>query len=171
MIEEREEVDVKARIWYVLHVKPRTEKKAFERLTRLGVFRHLPLLKKVTKVQRRKVTRFLPLFPGYVFTRLNADERRSVLKSQLVVRTIEVRQPRQMIHQLRQIAHAGRLPSDICEAVAFSVGEHVRVKSGPFRGIDGYVRREGQRTMLVLELSILGRAVEVSISPDDLERL
>ena len=170
MIEESDVIDGKTRIWYVLHVKPRTEKKTFERLARLGVFRHLPLLKKVTKVQRRRVTRFLPLFPGYVFARLNTDERRTMLRTQLVVRTMEVRQPRQMIHQLRQIAHAGRLPSDICEAVAFSAGEHVRVKSGPFRGIDGYVRREGQRTMLILELSILGRAVEVSISPDDLER-
>ena len=158
------------RTWYVLHVKPRTEKKAFGYLCRLNVFRHLPLLKKVTKVQRRKVTRYLPLFPGYVFTRLDPDERLTMLKTQLIVRLIEVTQPRQMIHQLRQIAHAGRLPDDLAVAEGFSVGEHVRVKSGPFRGIDGYVQRKGGQTTLVLELSILGRAVEVSISPEDIER-
>ena len=35
--------------------------------------RYLPTYTKVRKVQRRKVRRELPLFPGYVFARLNAD--------------------------------------------------------------------------------------------------
>lgn len=158
-----------ARIWYVLHVKPRTEKKVFDYLRLLNVFRYLPLLKKVTKVQRRKVTRYLPMFPGYVFTRLGPAERLTMLKTQLIVRMIEVRQPRRMVHQLRQIAHAGRLPVDMTVAESFSIGEHVKVMSGPFRGIDGYVVRRGNQTTLVLELSILGRAVEVAISSADLE--
>ena len=158
------------RTWYVLHVKPRTEKKAFERLQRLNGFRYLPLLKKVTKVQRRKVTRYLPMFPGYVFARLSPEERLTMLKTQLVVRLIEVRQPRLMVHQLRQIVHAGRLPVDMKVAESFVAGEHVRVTSGPFRGIDGCVRRKGTQATLVLELSILGQAVEVSIAAEDLER-
>ena len=158
------------RPWYVLHVKPRTEKRVFGHLQTLRVFRYLPLYKKVTKVQRRKVTRELPLFPGYVFARLGPAERLTMLKTQLIARMIDVTDPRRMIHQLRQIAHAGRLPVDLKAVESYSVGEHVRMTSGPFRGIEGYVQRKGARATLVLELEILGRAVEVSVSPGDLER-
>ena len=52
------------RTWYVLHVKPRTEKKTVEYLRTYGYFYHLPVYLKITKVQRRKVKREHPLFPG-----------------------------------------------------------------------------------------------------------
>ena len=90
--------------WYVLHVKPRTEKKVVAYLASYGFFRYLPVYVKVTKVQRRKVRTELPLFPGYVFTRLDADGRLKMLRTNLLVRTIPVARPREMIHKLRQIA-------------------------------------------------------------------
>lgn len=166
-----QEANPRTRTWYVLHVKPRTEKKTFDCLRLLKVFRYLPLLTKTRRVQRRKVTTTVPMFPGYVFTRLNPDERREVLKTQFVVRTIKVMQPRLMIHQLRQIVHAGRLPAELKPVTDFDVGEHVRVKSGPFMGMDGFVRRRGNSTTLVLALEILGQAVETSVNPDDLEKV
>ena len=52
------------RTWYVLHVKPRTEKKLNDFLAAMGVFHYLPLVRKETKVQRRKVVRHLPVFPA-----------------------------------------------------------------------------------------------------------
>lgn len=159
------------RTWYVLHVKPRTEKRVDEFLSALRVFHCLPLVKKETRVQRRRVVRYLPVFPGYVFTRLRPDERRRVYGTQQIVRMITVANPRRMIHQLRQIEHASRLPSDLREVTSFEPGEHVRMKSGPFRGIEGYVRRKGTRATLVLELEILGRALEVSVDPADVERM
>lgn len=168
---EELEPDRRRRIWYVLHVKPRTEKKAFEFLKRLNVFRYLPLLKKVSKVQRRKVVRYLPLFPGYVFTRLNADERFEMVKTHLVVQTIEVQNARRMIHQLRQIAHASRFPEALREVEHYVPGDRVRIKAGPFMGIEGCVQRKGSQTSLVLELEIIGRAVEVTVSPVDLEKV
>ena len=51
-----------SRTWYVLHVKPRTEKAVNDQLAILRVFHYLPLVRKETKVQRRKVVRFLPVF-------------------------------------------------------------------------------------------------------------
>ena len=112
-----------SRTWYVLHVKPRTEKAVNDHLAILRVFHYLPLVRKETKVQRRKVVRFLPVFPGYVFTRLSPDERMAILRTQHIVRTIEVTDPRRMIHQLRQIEHAKRLPVDLRVVEAFKPGE------------------------------------------------
>lgn len=159
-----------SRAWYVLHVKPRTEKKVFDLLRALGVFRYLPLLRKETRVQRRRVVRHLPLFPGYVFTRLAPEERRRVMDAKAVVRFIDVPNPRQMIHQLRQIEHAKRLPGDLRPTTVFKEGELVKVASGPFRGIEGYVRRRGRDTAVVLLIDILGQALEVSLNPEDVEK-
>ena len=158
------------RDWYVLHVKPRTEKKVARFLVEYGYFCHLPVYVKVTKVQRRKVRRELPLFPGYVFTRLLPEERRQMLQTNLLVRTIPVPRPREMIHQLRQISRASRAAPELRPANPFKAGDYVRVKYGPLRGMEGHVKREGAKATICLNLDILGSAVEVEISPGDVEK-
>ena len=158
------------RRWFVLHVKPRTEKKVFAFLEAIGAFRYLPLYKKTVRVQRRKVVRYLPIFPGYVFTRLYPDERTRVYGTGNIVQMIVVTRPRHMVHQLRQIARAGRLAPDLEPVPDFSVGDLVRVEFGPFRGMEGCVRRKDGLTRLVLMLDILGQAVEVAIDPRDLKK-
>ena len=159
------------RTWYVLHVKPRTEKKLNDFLAAMGVFHYLPLVRKETKVQRRKVVRHLPVFPGYVFTRLFPDERIRALGTRNVVRTIPVAEPRRMIHQLRQVEHACRLPTDLRLVENFAAGEYVRVISGPLRGLEGQVRRIGNATSIVLMVDILGRALEATVAPCDIEKI
>lgn len=159
------------RAWYVLHVKPRTEKKVNDFLAVLRVFHYLPLLRKETRVQRRKVVRFLPVFPGYVFTRLSHDERAQVFGTRNIVRTISVAQPRLMIHQLRQVEHARRMPVDLRLVESFSAGEYVKVVSGPLCGLEGQVRRVGNSATIVLSVDILGRAVEASVDLRDVKHL
>ena len=159
------------RAWYVLHVKPRTEKKVDDFLAALRVFHYLPLLRKETRVQRRKVVRFLPVFPGYVFTRLSQEERAQVFGTRNIVRTISVAQPRLMIHQLRQVEHARRLPVDLRLVESFSEGEYVKVVSGPLCGLEGQVRRVGNSATIVLSVDILGRAIEASVDLRDVKHL
>lgn len=159
------------RDWFVLHVKPRTEKKVMEYLGSYGYFGHLPTYVKETRVQRRKVRRILPCFPGYVFAKFFPEERVNILKTNLLVRTIPVPDPRRMIHQLRQIARAARaapllMPSAMCRE-----GDYVRVVTGPLYGTEGYVVRRGREATLCLNIEILGTAVEVSVSPSDIERI
>ena len=161
-----------ARKWYVLHVKPRTEKKVMGYLSLSRGFRYLPLYVKVTKVQRRKVRHELPIFPGYVFAHLSHDERIAVLRSNLLVHTILVPYPREMIHQLRQVARASKVSEGkIRPSNPFKAGDYVRVKYGPMRGTEGYVKRDGAHATICLNVEILGSAVEVSISPEDVEKV
>ena len=158
------------RPWYVLHVKPRTEKKVESFLRIYGCFRYLPCWKKIVRVQRRKVVTELPLFPGYVFTRLSPDERAKMLRTNLLVRAIPVDDSRLMVHQLRQVARAlaGERPVKVVHS--FKAGDLVRVKYGPFRGAEGYIKREGAKASLVMNVEILGQAVETSVFPEDLEK-
>ena len=154
---------------YVLHVKPRTEKKVFAHLASLGCVRYLPLYVKVTKVQRRKVKRELPLFPGYVFASLPGECRRKMLETNLVVRLLSVPNARELVHQLRQVDRVLKRAPNFKVANPFKAGDHVRVKAGPLFGLDGYVRREGADAKIVVTIDILGQAVESSISPEDCE--
>ena len=157
--------------WYVLHVKPRTEKKVVKWLGVLRAFRHLPTYVKVRKVQRRKVRVEMPLFPGYVFTRMDAGQRMAILLTNSIVRAIPVLHPRPMIRQLRMIARAARnasMPDSLSQSRSlFRAGDYVRVVAGPFYGLMGYIDSADSR--LHLNLDILGRSVSVSISPDDVE--
>ena len=160
------------RNWFVLHVKSRTEKKVMLYLARYGCFRYLPLVLKVTKVQRRKVRRELPLFPGYIFAHLSHEECADIMRSNLVVRTIPDPFPRETVHQLRQIARAARSAPEIRPLKqTFKEGERVLVKYGPLRGTTGYVQRDEGRATLCINVDILGSAVAVSVSPGDIEKV
>lgn len=158
------------RDWYVLKTKPRAEKKVARWLEFYKFFCHLPLTMHVRKSSRgRKVKTMLPLFPGYVFSKLTPEERVTMLKTNLIVKTIAVQQPRQMIHQLRQIKNATRRTSDVKVTHNFQTGQLVRIKSGVMRGLEGYVKREGPDATLCINVDILSSTVEVAISPADLE--
>jgi transcription antitermination factor NusG len=159
------------RRWYVLHVKPRTEKKTEERLKLYRLWHHLPVYRKITRVQRRKVVRELPLFPGYVFACMNADERLRMLQTNLIVRTIDVPKQRELIHQLRQIAKAKKNGAEMRTVEKFTVGDYVRVVQGPFYGVEGYIKRDEGKATIVLNIEILGQAVSVSITPDCCEKI
>jgi transcription antitermination factor NusG len=156
-----------SRDWYVLHVKPRTEKKVVLFLREYRLFCHLPTYVKITRVQRRKVKRILPLFPGYVFTRLLPEERVKMLKTNLLVRTIAVPWPRELVHQLRQISRATRHAPFVRPVHPYKAGDHVRIVAGPLRGTEGYVKRDGAQATICLNVEILGAAVEVAVSPED----
>ena len=159
----------RTRRWCVLHVKPRTEKKMAAYLAHDRIWHYLPLLTKVRRVQRRKVRTEVPLFSGYVFARLGAESRLAMLKKNLIVRIIPVPRQRELIHQLRQIAHAGRAGHEVRKAPLFKAGDYVRVVQGPFYGVEGYIRRDEGGASIVLNVEILGQAVAVSISPSDCE--
>ncbi len=160
------------RDWYVLHVKPRTEKKVARYLSCYNCFFHLPLYVKVTKVQRRKVRRELPVFPGYVFTKLFPDERIEILKTNLLVRTITVSNPRRMIHQLRQVQNVSKgIVNEMRVTEVFREGDYVRIVSGPFRGTEGYIKRTGREAKLCINVDILNRAIEVAVSPIDVQKI
>ena len=94
-----------------------------------------------------------------------------MLKTNLIVSAICVTRPREMIHQLRQVEHASKCSPDIRRTQVFKEGDYVRVVSGPLRGTEGYVRREGSCAKICLNVEILGAAVELSVSPEDLEKI
>ena len=135
------------------------------------LWHYLPLWTKVRRVQRRKVRTEVPVFPGYVFARLDSASRVAMLKTNLIVRVIQVQNERMLIHQLRQVVHAGRGTAEVRRVPIFKEGDLVRVTQGPLYGVEGYIRRDSGGTSVVLNVDILGQAVAVTISPSGCEKV
>lgn len=61
------------RCWYVVQTKPREEKVAEQHLQRQGFEVFLPLCRKIVSHARKKQAVLSPLFPGYLFIKLNPE--------------------------------------------------------------------------------------------------
>src|SRR3989304_1222593 len=89
--------------WYVIHVRPRCEKKLADYCRVRGVPHYLPLRVEHKVYQRRKVEVWKPLFPGYVFVRVLTDQRVLILKSRQVVRLLAAKDQDRFLEELGRI--------------------------------------------------------------------
>src|ERR1700760_4484365 len=74
--------------WYAFATQPRHEKVVAQQLESKSIESFLPLLKATSVWKDRRVVIQRPLFPGYVFTRLDAKDRNHVLRVPSVVRIL-----------------------------------------------------------------------------------
>lgn len=157
--------------WIVLFVKPRTEKKVTEYCKLYGIPSYLPLREKTRVMQRRKVTFMIPVFPGYVFAKVTPDLRLELLKTNLLVRTLEPLQPRRMLRDLIMVRRALRVNPTLQTAKPLAKGRLVRIISGPFMGIEGRVSRVSEKMQVILSIDLIGQAVSASVQTDQIELL
>jgi transcription antitermination factor NusG len=150
--------------WFALAVSPRKEKSVARVLRLRGYQDFLP----VNVIRRRWSDRMqdveVPLFPGYVFCRLDPARRLPVLQLP-AVHSILGKQgvpdpvPEAEIQALRVACNCGLEPVP-CPYVA--VGAKVRITEGPLNGIEG-ILVETKPTRLVLSISLLQRSISIEI--------
>jgi len=155
--------------WFVLYLRPRTEKKLAE-FCRLHHLPHYLPLRRETKIyQRRRVTVEKPVFPGYFFTSFDAEGRQNILKTNHVVRILQPASRRQLLHELAQIRRALRVDPALGTGPALTAGRRVRIHSGPFMGIEGVVQNLKGKTKVCLNVELIGRAIVVEVEREFLE--
>src|ERR1700722_1630552 len=76
------------RRWYVAYTYPRHEKSVAGQLARKAVESFLPSLTTMNRWKDRLVKIDIPLFPGYIFTRISPDERLKVVSIPSVIRIL-----------------------------------------------------------------------------------
>lgn len=156
-------------VWYVIHVRPRCEKKLDDYCRVHGVRHYLPLRVEHKVYQRRKVDVWKPLFPGYVFACVLADQRVLMLKSRQVVRMLAVNDQDRFLEEIGQIRQALTADPGLGACAAVTRGARVSILQGPFRGLEGIVGMLKGQTRVVLNVDIIGQAVAVEVSLDMLE--
>jgi transcriptional antiterminator RfaH len=143
-------------LWHVLHVRPRCQ-------------HDLPLREETKIYQRRRVTVWKPVFPGYVFVVFDPTERVTLLKSNVIVRILHVADQKQLIHELAQIRQALCVDPTLDACAAFTAGRRVLISGGPFQGLEGIIRTLRGKTRVVLNVEMIGRAVAVEVDIGFLE--
>lgn len=158
--------------WYALNVRPRHEFRVCQAIEALGTAEgFLPVYQDRRRWSDRFKTVEVPLFPGYVFARLNWDRARiSVLRVSGVVSFVgfggsAASVPDSEIDSVR-IALATGFP---VRAWPFlKPGQSIRVDAGPLRGAEGVIVKQRDEWHMVVTIAILQRAVAVTLPRADL---
>lgn len=165
------ESDLQLPFWWVLHARPRCEKKLEQRLAQEGATVYLPLQKTLRVYRNKKIVFHKPLFPGYLFTRFPLTERADIFRLELVAGIIPVIDQEQFEHQIGQIRQALASQAPIEQYPFMKAGSQVRVKTGVFAGLEGLVIRETGRHQLVISVDVLQKSVAMEVDPAMLEAL
>ena len=157
--------------WYAAYTRPNHEKKVAEQLDRRSIEQLLPVYYSVRQWKDRKVRLARPLFPGYVFVRIPAQQRLRVLEVPGVARLVgfgnePARLPDEDIRSI-QCCMAGEVSVEPYPYPC--IGRRVRVKNGPLCGLTGVVVRLKNRTRLVLSIDLIRSSATVEADQIDVE--
>ena len=151
--------------WFALQVRSRYENIAAAHLTGKGYECFLPLYKS----RRRWSDRFkeveCPLFPGYVFCRLNPLDRLPIRITPGVILIVGQGKTPEPIDETEiaaiQSAVKSGLPSQPYPFL--QIGQRVRIDNGPLWGLEGVLLDFKGHNRLVLSVTLLRRSVAVQI--------
>ncbi|MCC6231158.1 MAG: hypothetical protein IT580_00840 [Verrucomicrobiales bacterium] len=156
-------------VWFVAHTKSRCEKKLTEYCARAGLESTLPLYQSVKKYRGKTLTFEKPLFPGYVFLRMSVMSRPKVMQSDYVANLLDVPCQEDFEEQLQAILQALGTDYEVRLAPTIQPGARVRIKTGPLRGLEGYVEQRKGMVEVHLRLDFISQAAAVKMDADLLE--
>lgn len=152
--------------WYLVHTKPRQEQRALVNLMDQHFECWMPRLRRQQLVQQRLVSVEEPLFPRYLFIKVDDSVSWSPVKSTPGVTTI-----------VRFGGVPGRVPDEIVAALQaeeslrlqqpvkpkFAKGQAVNITAGPFAGVSAvFDMQDGEARALVL-IELLSRPARLPV--------
>lgn len=170
------------RAWYVLQTKPHQEGRVITHLGLRSAWRSswvdvfLPRIEVVRRHARRRVVALEPLFPSYLFLRmaLNDATYDAVRWTPGARRLLDDGEHPVEVPQALIDAIAARLRplGFIRVGLRYRMGDRVRVKTGPFAGLEGiFERPTSRRDRVRVLLEILGRPTPLELDVLDLEAI
>ena len=160
-----------ARRWFAVYTTCRHEKRVANHLVQRDIEHFLPIYQ--TQHKWKDGTRVmvdLPLFPGYVFVRIDARKRVGVLEVPGVISMIGTgSRPAALPDFEVEALRAGLDPMRAEPHPLLTVGQRVRIKSGALAGVEGIVIRKKSGFRVVLTLSLLMQSIAIEVNGDDVE--
>jgi transcriptional antiterminator RfaH len=156
--------------WHVIRTKPRQEKQAELHLKQLHVETFLPLLSQNKMVRRARKMVLAPLFPGYMFARVDLTTHYRAVSYARGVLTIvgfggkpaEISQA--LIDSIKRRLENGCLTLD---QKHFKRGQILHINGGPLAGLEAvFVRKMTDRNRVLLLLNTLGLHAKVNMTID-----
>jgi transcription termination/antitermination protein NusG len=164
-------VGASSRNWFAAYTNSHHEKRVAEHLAKRQIESFLPLY----SAQRRwrngcKVILDLPLFPGYVFARIDRRERVRVLEVPGVLSLVGFgREPAPLPDHEIEALRSGLGLRKIEPHPYLVIGKRVRIKAGALAGMEGVLVRKKNNFRVVLTLDMIMQSVAVEVDADDVE--
>jgi transcription antitermination factor NusG len=154
--------------WFAVRVRSRCEKIAAAMIRNKGLEEFLPLYSRRSWRSGRQRMAQLPLFPGYVFCRVDPRDRLPVLTIPGVLYFVGVGRVPVVIDSAEIGAIQSAVRSGLCvEPWPFlEVGRRVRLESGPLANVEGMLLEFRKQRRVVVSVSLLRRSVAVEIERD-----
>lgn len=153
--------------WYVVHTKPRKESVAEANLQRQDFQTYLPWLKRTARYRGTWREIVEPLFPRYLFLRIDPGAQAvAPIRSTLGVTTLVTfgnrltPVPEAVIDTLRHNADA-QTGLHAAPAPILRKGQSIAVKGGPFDGLQGVFDTSSGEERVAILLNILGKSTRV----------
>jgi transcription antitermination factor NusG len=159
-------------LWFALRVKANHEKSVATILRRKKIAAFLPLLRSRRRWSDRVKVVDLPLFPGYLFCRLdlNLDNRMPLLTTPGLLYIVGRGRTPESVDESEVLA----IQSISCSGLPYSpwpslvIGQKVRLGAGPLCGLEGVVRRIGNKYKIYVSVTLLQRSVSVEVDSDSI---
>jgi transcriptional antiterminator RfaH len=158
--------------WFVVQTQPHAEAKAKRHLANQGFSAYLPIYQRRVRHARQSQIVMRPLFPCYLFVRLDPD----LTRWRSINGTIGVRRiltdgdsprcvPDRIIDEI--VAREDETGAIKLAPPAFAPGQAVRLMAGPLADVAGLFEETRDDSRVVLLLSLLGRKVRVLAPVDE----
>lgn len=168
------EVKAAVRKWYVIYLRPRSEKVASRYHEGQGYEVFLPLSRE-TRVWRNRQKREteVPVFPNYLFIRAYAHELYALKTYRRIAGIVcQDKQPafwaEREVESIRQMLRCGL---ELQVERQFYRGQHVRVRCGPLAGYEGILVRCRGKRRFGLHLKAINYTVLIDAERSELEIL
>lgn len=151
--------------WYAVQVASRCEKAVASGLAMRGYQEFLPLYRSRRKWSDRFQDVDLPLFPGYVFCRLDVNRRLPALLVPGVVRLVGLGKVPIPVEEI-EIAAVQRVVNSgvLAQPWPFlKTGEQVTIEEGPLRHVTGILAAIDGSERLIVSISLLQRSLAVTL--------
>jgi transcriptional antiterminator RfaH len=153
--------------WYLLQCKSRQDARAHENLTRQGFEFFNPSIKVQTLKRGSIQQKTQPLFPGYIFVRVKAEDNWTALRSTRGVTRIVAfcGKPCRVSDDI--IVHLRDHGAKAKETRALNPGDRIHIKVGPYAELDAvFMSMDGEERVMLL-LNVLNRQQVVNASLSD----
>ena len=152
--------------WYALYTRGRHEKFIDEELKKKSIESFLPLRKIKRRWSDRTVVVEEPFFKSYVFVKTDEIRSPDVLRTKGAVKFVSVQSrpipvEDSVIDSLRSILNRD---VSVDPFPYLKIGNKVFVRSGIFKGVEGYiVRKDDKRCRLVISIDAIMASISIDV--------
>lgn len=157
--------------WYAIYTRHSHERTVRDAFASREIESYLPTY----SVRRRRANRCiveltLPIFPTYIFARIDWSEHARLLEVPGVISIVGFGTQRPTIPETEIAALRSALELDHTAPHAYlNIGERARIRSGPLEGLIGIVLRKGNNLRVVLSVQLIMQSIVVDAEEWNLE--